>query len=297
MSKFKFLLIGLICPILLTAQVDKKTMDKAAIRSMAGCYDIVFDYAETFSNERDYQYQDNYKAFAREWIQVVEESEDYISLQHLLVINDSMIIKHWRQDWIYQNTDLYLFDGDGRWVFQNKTPIEVAGQWTQKVYQVDDGPRYEGSATWVHVDGRHFWENTTPAPLPRRERTKRNDYNIMLRGNRHELTDTGWIHVQDNKKLLSDGNSKKVIAEEKGLNSYTRIDEKQCELAKDYWQENQSYWGRVVDQWNSRVFKNSQNFTLNDKIEGKRLYEHLFFLSTDKSPNEIGDLIETYVKR
>ena len=28
---------------------------------------------------------------------------------------------------------------------------DVRGQWTQKVYQVDDSPRYEGSSTWVHL--------------------------------------------------------------------------------------------------------------------------------------------------
>ena len=30
-----------------------------------------------------------------------------------------------------------------------------------KIFQVDDSPRYEGTASWVHVDGKSYWENTT----------------------------------------------------------------------------------------------------------------------------------------
>ena len=50
-----------------------------------------------------------------------------------------------------------------------KDKKDVKKQWTQKVYQVDDSPRYSGSATWVHVDGKRYWQNKTGAPLPRRE--------------------------------------------------------------------------------------------------------------------------------
>ena len=84
---------------------------------------------------------------------------------------------------------------------------DVKGQWTQKVFQVDDSPRYEGSGYWVHLDQKSYWENTTSAPLPRREYTKRNDYNVTERGNRQEITSTGWVHDQNNKKIIR----KKVI--------------------------------------------------------------------------------------
>ena len=70
-----------------------------------------------------------------------------------------------------------------------------------KVFQVDDGPRYQGSGTWVHVDGKSYWESTTPAPLPRRERDIRN-YNLTIRGNRVEIMDYGWAHIQDNSKII-----------------------------------------------------------------------------------------------
>lgn len=90
-----------------------------------------------------------------------------------------MIIKHWRQDWLYENTDLYSFDKGTSWKYKKLDKKAVKGQWTQKVYQVDDSPRYEGSSTWVHVDGKDYWANVADAPLPRREQTHRNDYNVL----------------------------------------------------------------------------------------------------------------------
>jgi hypothetical protein len=68
--------------------------------------------------------------------------------------------------------------------------------------QVDDSPRYESIGTWVHVDGRHEWQSKTDSPLPRREFTKRSDYNVLRRGNRIYLTPQGWMFEQDNKKIV-----------------------------------------------------------------------------------------------
>ena len=121
----------------------------------------------------------------------------------------------------------------------SKTKKDVKGQWTQKVFQVDDSPRYQGSATWVHVDGKSYWENSSYAPLPRREYTKRNDYNIMIRVNRHEITKYGWLYDQDNFKVVKDLESdfEIIIASEKGLNKYIKVDESKCNEAIKWWDE------------------------------------------------------------
>ena len=107
---------------------------------------------------------------------------------------------------------------------------DVKGQWTQKVYQVDDSPRYEGSASWIHRDGKSYWENTTPAPLPRREFSKRSDYNVTMRGNRHEITSDGWVHDQDNKKIQKEDDSQFVLAHEKGYSTYTKVPDSNAKL-------------------------------------------------------------------
>ena len=146
------------------------------------------------------------------------DDKNKISIQHLLVVgkpSNQFIVKHWRQDWIYENRDFYMYNGDNLWEYENKTPNSVKKQWTQKVFQVDDSPRYEGSGSWVHVDGKSYWENKTDAPLPRREYTKRNDYNITSRGNRQEITSYGWVHDQDNDKVIREKDKEdQIIAQE-----------------------------------------------------------------------------------
>jgi hypothetical protein len=154
MKKYAFLLL---CFAVMTAQSQdtKKEMDRAAIKAMEGCYKVEFNFAETFSPDTAYEYHDRYYSWGIEYVFVIEDQEDFISLQHLLIINDSTIIKHWRQDWVYEETTLLAYDRDKTWNAVEFTPEEVAGTWTQKVYQVDDSPRYESKGTRVHVDGKH----------------------------------------------------------------------------------------------------------------------------------------------
>ena len=243
---------------------------------MCGCFEIDFKFSETFqySNDSNYSKSKNYNAKALEFARIIKDEKDHISFQHLLVMDD-YVIKHWRQDWIYQNEDLLKYDGDNNWKYTSKTKKDVKGQWTQKVYQVDDSPRYEGSATWVHIDGKSYWENSSYAPLPRREYTKRDDYNIMIRGNRHEITNDGWIHDQDNFKVVKDSksNSEIIIASEKGFNMYTRVDESKCNKAINWWDENYVKWSFVVDKWNT-IYSKKDDISLRRSVEAVS-YTHL----------------------
>jgi hypothetical protein len=258
----------------------KKKQDIEAIKAMCGCYEVDFQFAETFSPDRDYKFSDNYHSGGLEYVFPVEESGDKIVLQHLLIIGDSMIIKHWRQDWLYENTDLYTYYKDNTWKYKKLNPDAVEGQWTQKVYQVDDGPRYEGSASWVHLDGRHFWENTADAPLPRREITKRKDYNVMKRRNRHEITSTGWLHEQDNDKVVREEGTDLLLAQEKGINSYRKVDDANCELAQKWWNANEMYWSDVRWAWN-QLFARKTDLGINMMVDGKLMFERLFALGDE----------------
>ena len=141
----------------------KKEQDIAAIKSMCGCYVVKFNFAETFQYSEDSLYQGSKVKHdkALEWVQLVDESESMLQLQHLLVVGnpaDPMVIKHWRQDWLFENTSFYQFYHSNQWNYKEKRAEEVSGQWTQKVFQVDDSPRYEGTASWVHVDGKSYWK-------------------------------------------------------------------------------------------------------------------------------------------
>ena len=281
------------------SQKDKKQQDVEAIKKMCGCYEVTFNFAETFNYSSDslYKSSKNKVSKALEFAQLVTADDNKVVIQHLLQVgnpSEPMIIKHWRQDWLFENTDLYSYNGDNNWNFTKKDLTEVTGQWTQKVYQVDDSPRYEGSATWVHVDGKSYWENTTPAPLPRREYTTRGDYNITMRGNRHEIVENGWIHDQDNSKIIrKEGQEDIVLAKEKGYNTYVKVPLERCKAAADWWQKNQEKWQIVRTTWNE-VYDRKVNLSLEEKVDHKALYKHLFD-DAIQSKDEIAKIITSFV--
>jgi len=258
----------------------QKQQDIESIKAMCGCYEVDFQYAETFAPKATYEFHDRYVAEALEWVGLIEESENKLSLQHILVMRDTMALKHWRQDWIFENQELFAFQGDERWNYETLAGDDVRGQWTQKVYQVDDAPRYEGNATWIHEDGKHYWESTVDAPLPRREYTKRDDYNVLQRTNRHEITDEGHVHEQDNAKVRRRSENDRVIVYEKGMNVYKKVDDSRCRAAADWWQENQAFWSDVRTAW-SEVFSQQQDITFATKVDDKRLYEVFYPLNEE----------------
>jgi hypothetical protein len=207
-----------------------------------------------------------------------------------------MIVKHWRQDWLFENTGFYLYDANNKWTFQEKKKKEVKGQWAQKVYQVDDSPRYEGSGTWVHVDGKSYWENITTAPLPRREYTTRSDYNLTLRGNRQEITDYGWVHDQDNDKIIREAGKKDVIiAKEKGYNTYVKVDDSRCAVASNWWKAHNDKWAMVRTKWDE-VYGRNKDLSLEAKVDNKALYKHLFDDAITEE-TQINPVIESFIKK
>lgn len=300
MTKSILTTLLLLATIAVSAQ-RKKTKDQNAIKKMCGCYEVTFNFAETFNYSKDSTYRPSKNKVdkALEWAGLVADENNKISIQHLLQVGnpkDPMIIKHWRQDWLYENNNFYMFNGDNNWNFEQKSKSDVKKQWTQKVYQVDDSPRYEGSGTWVHVDGKSYWENQTTAPLPRREYTKRSDYNITLRGNRHEITNYGWLHDQDNSKIIREaGKGDVVLAKEKGYNTYVKVDDSRCKAASDWWKENSNKWQLVRNKWED-VFNRNSNLSLETKVDNKPLYKHLF---SDKitEQNDINSIIESFIKK
>jgi hypothetical protein len=283
----------------LSAQI-KKQKDINAIKSMCGCFEVNFKFAETFSYSKDsiYKSSENYSAGALEWAQLVNDEKNNIVIQHILIAGDEdnpYVIKHWRQDWLYENSDFYYYYYNNKWIYKHKKQNEVKGQWSQKVYQVDDSPRYEGTASWIHVDGRSFWSNSTDAPLPRREITKRQDYNVMLRRNHHEIFDWGWQHDQDNDKIIREsGKEDFVLAQEKGINNYIRVESKRCLAAQNFWKENKDKWSLVRNKWDN-IFNYKNDIKLKNKFNEKRLYQYLFSLESSVNEEEVSKIIDNFI--
>jgi hypothetical protein len=290
----------------LLALIAAKAQDKQdveAIKSLCGCYEVEFKYIETFSPDKNYKLKDKYVAKALEWGVLIESSDNRLVIQRILVIDDSMVVKHWREDWTYQNTEFLTYFHDDIWKKQRVSPETVKGQWTQSVWETNDAPRYQGSAIWVHQNGEHFWRNTADAPLPRREYTKRSDYNVMKRGNTIQLTDSGWVHEQDNVKIIrKDGQPDLILVQEKGYNIYRKVDDKKCFAAQDWWAKNQDYWKQVRASWDALIAK-KDIITIKREVRNGSLQRRLEDLETislkGKSPDvedRIKKILEEHIR-
>lgn len=283
---------------------NKLDQDREAIKSLAGFYKVTFNYAETFSPEDDYKFHERHRSSAKEIAILVEDSPKKIVIQHLLVMRgDSMIIKHWREDWTYEDQTILAYDKDNAWKKLTLAANDVKGKWTQKVFQVDDSPRYQAIGTWVHVDGRHQWQSNTDSPLPRRESTERNDYNVLNRGNNLYLTANGWMFEQDNKKVVRADGKDKLIAMEKGLEEFVKTDPKSFAYAQTWWKQQEGFWKDARASWDA-AFAENNYIKLNLKIDNKLLYEQFFALgdqsakekwSSEKNKEAIKKVIDAYL--
>lgn len=289
----KFFLITLLAILLSPESKAQSPSDLQAIRSLCGCYEVTFAFAETFSPDSNYEFHDNYQASALEWVEIVEDGEERLQLQHILLVGGGMTVKHWRQDWVYQPEESMTYQQGRTWRFHTNDPMEVAGKWEQRVFQVDDSPRYAGMGTWIHVDGKKYWEAEARTPLPRREYTKRSDYDVMKRLNRQEIQDHGWTHEQDNVKILLDGEIETVVAEEKGRNTYVRVNKSRCQAAQDYWNEHQEFWQVVRDEWDNHCSSEIGSLSLHGKVEGKPLYVHFM----DHPKDDVADIINSFIQK
>ncbi len=261
--------------------------DKPNVDKLCGCFEVEFKYAETFSPDPAYKYHDREEIRGGVELSLpIEVSDKKIVIQHLLVITDSMIIKHWREVWTYENPEIWNYQGNKTWVKEQLKPEQYKGKWTQTVWEVSDEPRYQGAGEWITNDGKTYWQNTAYAPLPRREYSVRSDYNILKRTNRLSINDSGYIHEQDNQKIIRQDGADKLLVEEKGVNSYKRLNEKECAAAKIYWEKNKIFWGKVRSRWEN-YFATHSSVELKTKVEGKVLHEYLFELAKEYAAGKI----------
>lgn len=258
---------------------------KDNIAKLCGCFEVDFKYVETFSPDTAYNFHKREHSKGTELVLPVSDSKNKIVLQHLLIVNDSFIVKHWREDWEYQATDWLVYQGNKQWIKQPIAAADSKAKWTQTVWEVDDAPRYQGTSSWINAKEKTYWENTTNAPLPRREYTTRNDYQILKRGNRIAVSNDGWMHEQDNDKIAIVNGKEKIIAQEKGMNAYTKTNDINCAAAKIWWEKNGAFWNNIRTKWDE-VIKAQHNIILKSKLDNKRLDEHftkIFNLWNSKS--------------
>ena len=268
-------------------ELTKFEKDRLAILAMQGEHKINFDFMETMGFAEDYIPPKPYQSWGTEFVIAVEDEKDFISLQHIMVMffeqddgttSDPIVVKHWRQDWKYQDNSINEFVGENTWERKNLSYSERKGTWSQTVYQVDDSPRYEGFGEWKHFANSSSWtSNETKRPLPRREATIRDDYDIVIGTNIHTITPNGWVHEQNNNKATLDN---KVIAKEIGLARYQRIENFDWSAGYTYWDETSDFWKKVREVWSEKIEK-QKKIKVNSDVGGNILFARLFGLADD----------------
>ena len=250
--------------------------DRRAILAMQGEYAVTFDFEEIVPIAAGYELAEPKVTPARELVIVVEDTGDFIMLQHLLIVGEEdspFIVKHWRQDWRYEPDTVLAFQGHDDWTVEDVPAAERAGAWSQTVYQVDDSPRYAATARWDHAPEASTWEPPVSwRPLPRRDATTRDDYDVIAAVNRHTVTEWGWSHEQDNSKLILSGTGEpRELVREHGINTYTRTDLPGDEAAADYWESTRDYWARVREAWDALIAR-ADTVAIEDDADGTLLY-------------------------
>ena len=260
--------------------------DVQAIVALTGSYRVSFDFIETMGFRENYTPPQPYFSWGTEHVQVLALEANFISLQHSLVMYfkdedgkeiGPMVMKHWRQDWTYEDTDLHTYRGKSTWAQESKSSEEAKGKWTQAVYQVDDSPRYEVVGDWIHEGGVSTWKSENCwRPLPRREFSVRDDYNVLQGTHEITITPNGWVHTQTNQKLaLGDDGKTKIVGQEIGLNRYESILSPSLLAAETTLEKSGEYWGEVRQMW-AEIYENNKSFSLKSKVDGKKLFEEHF---------------------
>tara|TARA_R110000744_G_scaffold380525_1_gene501743 strand:+ start:16320 stop:17033 length:714 start_codon:yes stop_codon:yes gene_type:complete len=171
-----------------------------------------------------------------------------------------------------QPARLLAFQGHDDWTVEDVSAGDRAGAWSQTVYQVDDSPRYAAIGSWIHAAEASTWEPPVSwRPLPRRDDTTREDYDVIAAVNRHTVTDWGWIHEQDNSKLIVRDGATEELVREVGVNIYRRAELEGAAAAHAYWDATEDYWVHVRDRF-LQLETTTRRFHIEDDAEGTLLY-------------------------
>lgn len=265
------------------AQNADTARDRQSILAMQGEYQVDFAFDETVLLQPGYERQAAMRSGGDETVIVVEDAPGRIVLQHILVdAKSGHVTKHWRQDWIYEAPTRFEFSADQTWYVRPIPADKRGGAWTQCVYEVSDAPRYCGTGRWEYGNGIATWASDLSwRPLPRREYTKRSDYNALSVINRHTITPSGWTHEQFNTKVLRkpDG-SQMELAREFGFNDYQKTKDIDFAPAYAYWKATADYWAKVRAHWNEYL-SHPPGLHLKTKVDGMAMIMPLFSQAGD----------------
>lgn len=264
--------------------------DRRAILAMAGSYRVTFDFLEITPFAADAKRDKPYQSWGTERVYVDRDDGKLISLSHILEmrivdkdgkVSEPFVTKHWRQDWQYEPAEVVEYLGRERWGRRVLRRHDIAGQWSQTVYQVDESPRYASVGKWEHSTSMSTWISAdTWRPLPRREWSARKDYQVLIGTNRHTIIPTGWVQEENNLKgVLTDdrklSSEQPYVAREYGVARYERLAMPDFSAADQYYERTRQFWGEVRDAWAAR-FRATPQITLRAPVDQAGLFRALF---------------------
>jgi hypothetical protein len=264
--------------------------DRRAILAMAGTYRVTFDFLEVASFDAQQKRPAPYQSWGTEKVYVDSDSGRSISLVHILEmrvvqqdgsISEPMVTKHWRQDWQYEPRHIVEYRGRDQWERRKVASADAKGAWLQTVYQVDESPRYASIGRWQHSSSFSTWlSGDTWRPLPRREWSVRDDYQILLGTNRHSIFATGWLQEENNLKtaLTADRELRGAqphVGREYGVARYERTKDADFAAADKYYAATKQFWDNVRDTW-SNAFAEQGEITLRGPVDKLGFFMPLF---------------------
>ncbi len=264
--------------------------DRRAILAMAGPYRVSFNFLEVLRFDPALKPDAPYQSWGTEYVFVSEDRENFIALQHILVMRVKMedgstgmpmVVRHWRQEWRYQSGALLAYEGANTWARRPVPAQQRDGAWVQSVFQVDDSPRYAARGRWQHNDSNSTWvSDETWRPLPRREWSVRKDYQVLVGTNRHTITADGWVQEENNLKLALDDNGNAraqmpYLAREYGFARYQRIKDYDFSAGENYFARTEPFWAEVRSAWRELAQREAR-FTLKAPVDQGRLFEPFF---------------------
>lgn len=278
--------------------------DRRAILAMQGTYRVTFDFLEVVPYVKQDKPTAPYQSWGTEKVYVDQDDGKAISLVHILEmrvvqkdgsISEPMVTKHWRQDWRYEPADIAEYRGRDQWQLR-KLGAASKGVWMQAVYQVDESPRYASIGRWEHTPSFSTWISAdTWRPLPRREWSVRDDYQVLLGTNRHTIGPTGWIQEENNlKAVVTEARGldavRPYVGREYGVARYERTRDADFAAADQYYERTKGFWWDVRATWLD-TFKRDKVVTLRGPVDKLGLFVPLFARADEiaEQPNEQGN--------
>jgi hypothetical protein len=239
--------------------------DREAIRRLAGQFRVEMTYEEIEAMREGYALRPTVQTSAREAVRIVEQASDRVVLEHLLLVGDGpLVVKHWREDWVYAPERAVQYVDRRTWRWASYPAAGEPGVWVRTIFEADGAPVYSGWGRWEHGSGGSEWtsQGRVLAPLPRRESARAGEYEVAWIADRVRVDEGGgWTQWQQLTKA-DFVPTRPPLALESGRIDYVPIADDAIGIAVEaYWNRVGPYWAEARVAWR-QLWESREEVTL-----------------------------------